>query len=141
MRPVRSSGRMRYFKAPLWLALTYVAVLGVVASFPARTTKSRVSAVPAATPAAASQYTVCGIDRTSDPKTGRCVPVAVTPLPCVQGSKFDSKAGFCMPVAPKAVVAPPPPPQQPQVPDDPFAGLPGIRSNDNADADPWWNNP
>jgi hypothetical protein len=138
---VRSSGWMRYFKVPLWLALVYIAVLGVVASFPTRSTAGRVSAGPTATPAAASQYAVCGIDHTSDPKTGRCVPVSVTPLPCVQGSKFDSKAGFCMPTAPKAAVAPPPPPvQQPQVPEDPFANLPGIRSDNNA-ADPWWNNP
>ena len=130
---------MRYFKVPFWLVLLYIAVLGVVASFPTRNTAGRVSAGPTATPAA-PQYAVCGIDHTSDPKTGRCVPVSVTPLPCVQGSKFDSKAGFCMPVAPKAVVAPPPPVQQPQIPDDPFANLPGIRSDDNT-ADPWWNNP
>jgi hypothetical protein len=134
---------MRQFRLPLWLGLTYIAVLGVVATFPARTTAGRVSAEPSATPVAdTSRYAVCGIDHTSDPKTGRCVPVSITPLPCVQGSKFDSKAGFCMPVAPKAAVAPPAPPavQQPQVPADPFANLPGIRSDDGA-ADPWWNDP
>ena len=110
---------------PFWLALVYIAVLGVVATFPSHRAASLVGAQPSATPVSVpSEYTVCGIDRTTDPRTGRCVPVAATPLPCVQGSNFDAKAGFCMPVA-----ASPPPAPAPQVqqPADPFANLPGIR--------------
>jgi hypothetical protein len=121
--------RLRTFRVPFWLGLAYVAVLGVVASFPARGHVSSVSAQPSPTPATGpGNYTVCGIDNTSDPRTGRCVPVDTTPLPCVQGSHFDAKAGFCMPVAPSA---PPAPAVQPQ-PVDPFANLPGIRTNSNS---------
>ena len=139
MKIARASGWTRRFKVPFWLGLTYIAVLGVVATFPPRDNVRQVTAEPTSTPAS-DRYAVCGIDQTSDPKTGRCVPVAVTPLPCVQGSKYDAKAGFCMPVAPSAPPAPPPTvvQQQPQVPEDPFANLPGIRSND-AYQDPWWN--
>jgi hypothetical protein len=49
----------------------------------------------------------------------------------VQGSNFDAKAGFCMPVAPSAP-PPPPPPVVQQQPVDPFANLPGMRTNDSA---------
>jgi len=109
---------------PFWLGLVYIAVLGVVATFPSHRTANLVGAQPSATPASVpSEYTVCGIDRTTDPRTGRCVPVAATPLPCVQGSNFDPKAGFCMPVA----ASPPPAPAPVQQPGDPFANLPGIR--------------
>jgi hypothetical protein len=51
------------------------------------------------------------------------VPVTNTPLPCVQGSNFDAKAGFCMPVA----ASPPPAPVATAPVGDPFANLPGIR--------------
>jgi hypothetical protein len=46
--------------------------------------------------------------------------VTATPLPCVQGSNFDAKAGFCMPVA-----ASPPPAPVATAPADPFANFPG----------------
>jgi len=116
------SGRWSAFRVPLWLALVYIAVLGVVATFPAKRSAQLVGAQPSATPAAAqSQYTVCGIDRQSDARTGRCVPVTTTPLPCVQGSNFDAKAGFCMPVA----ASPPPAPAATAAPVDPFANFPG----------------
>jgi hypothetical protein len=137
--PAAPQHRLSAFKIAFWLALTYVAVLGLVATFPSRSV-SRVSAQPSATPAAApNQYAVCGIDRTSDPRTGRCVPVAATPLPCVQGSNFDAKAGFCMPVA--ASPPPAPPPVVVQQPADPFAGLPGIRKEPAEPQDPFWNDP
>jgi hypothetical protein len=122
----------------MWLALVYIAVLGVVATFPAHQTANLAGVQPTATPASApSEYSVCGIDKTSDPRTGRCVPAAATPLPCVQGSNFDAKAGFCMPVA-----ASPPPAPAPVVtqPADPFANLPGIRQPDQPQ-DPFFNDP
>ena len=119
MTPQAPPGRLGVFRIPFWLALVYIAVLGVVATFPARHTSSIVGAQPSATPASApSEYAVCGIDQTADPRTGRCVPVAATPLPCVQGSNFDAKAGFCMPVAASA------PPAATAAP-DPFGNFPG----------------
>ena len=130
---------LRAFKAPLWIGLVYVAVLGVVATFPSRAV-GRLDAKPSASPAtAADTYAVCGIDQTSDPRTGRCVPLSATPLPCVQGSHFDRKAGFCMPVA-----ASPPPPSVvtvPQMPSDPFANMHGIHmhGNDSQGGDPFGN--
>ena len=116
-------GRLGAFRVPFWLALVYIAVLGIVATFPARRTSGVVDAQPSATPASApSEYAVCGIDKTADPRTGKCVPVAATPLPCVQGSNFDAKAGFCMPVAASA------PPAATAPAADPFANFPpGIR--------------
>lgn len=123
------------------MGLSYVAVLGVVATFPARHAATKVDAQPSASPAAAAdQYTVCGVDRTADPKTGKCVPVAATPLPCVQGSSFDAKAGFCMPVA-----ASPPPAPVVQAPTqvqqtDPFANLPGGIQKPAQPFDPFSNN-
>jgi hypothetical protein len=136
LTPHPPRGRWSTFKVPFWLALVYVAVLGAVATFPARQTSNLVSVQPSATPGAAqSNYTVCGIDRTADARTGRCVPVATTPLPCVQGSNFDAKAGFCMPVA-----ASPPPAPASAPPADPFANLPSIRQP-TAPQDPFFNNP
>jgi hypothetical protein len=116
------SGRWSVFRVPLWLALVYIAVLGVVATFPTKRSSQLVGAQASVTPAPAqSRYTVCGIDRQADARTGHCVPVTTTPLPCVQGSNFDAKAGFCMPVA----ASPPPAPVATAPPADPFANFPG----------------
>jgi hypothetical protein len=129
--------RLGAFKAPFWLGLVYIAVLGVVATFPGRSSVARLSAQPTASPAVDETYQVCGIDQTADPKSGRCVPVAATPLPCVQGSHFDAKAGFCMPVA--ASPPPAPPPSVVQAPSDPFAGINGITREPAAPQMPFFN--
>jgi hypothetical protein len=95
----------RTFRTALWLGIGYLAVLILVVAFPTGRSATRVTTQPSATPRPASGP-ICGIDHDFDPKTGRCVSANTTPLPCVQGSNFDSKAGFCMPVAQKVAPAP-----------------------------------
>lgn len=96
------------FRTTLWLGIGYLAVLLLVVLFPNGHGITRVSTQPSATPQVApGTCAVCGIDHVCDAKSGRCVFAETTPLPCVQGSQFDAKAGFCMPVASKTVAPAP----------------------------------
>jgi hypothetical protein len=121
----------RTFRTALWLGIAYFGVLLLVVLFPTGRA-GRTSATPQSGPASCP---VCGIDHVCDPKTGRCVFVNATPLPCVQGSSYDVKAGFCMPVAQKvapaptgdANVFPPGIVREPRMPT-----LPGFSSNDQS---------
>lgn len=40
---------------------------------------------------------VCGVDKQCDPRTGQCIFMDHTPLPCVESAHYDDKAGFCLP--------------------------------------------
>lgn len=70
--------------------------------------------------------------------------VNTTPLPCVQGSSYDAKAGFCMPVAQKVAPAPTTdanvyPPgivREPRAP-----SLPGFGNNDQSQFNPFAGRP
>lgn len=85
------------YRVPLLLSAAYVAVIVLVALVPA---PSRDAAQGEATPAPSerpAECVVCGIDRECDPGSGSCVFVSPTPLPCIEGTSFDDRAGFCLP--------------------------------------------
>lgn len=123
----------------MWLSIAYVLLLGLVAFVRPPTTDASEDTVPQPTPVDPSRRTecvVCGIDRVCDPGSGQCVFVDATPLPCVKGTKFDERAGFCLPTgelsAPVATQAP-----AEEFPDsgigEPNIDLPGFGSSDTDD--------
>jgi hypothetical protein len=61
--------------------------------------------------------------------------VESTPLPCVKGTKFDDRAGFCLPEG-NPTIAPAPTPGVPREPAPPFDDLPGFGDEeDNPEPD------
>jgi hypothetical protein len=126
----------------LWLTAAFLVLLTVFAFTPeptrtaSETTDERTSVEPTPGP---HECVVCDIDKTCDPDSGRCIFVDATPLPCVEGARFDREAGFCLPTGTPAVVAPQPTqgiapqPGQGQYP-GPFPDLPGS-GNRRADRD------
>jgi hypothetical protein len=97
------------YQAPLWLTAGFIILLTLFALTPeprqtaVETSADRTSVE--ATPGP-NEFVACDIAKTWDPKSRRCIFVDATPLPCVEGTRFDSKAGFCLPTGTPAVVAP-----------------------------------
>jgi hypothetical protein len=123
------------YRLPLLLSVVYLGVIALVALVPAPSrdvARGEATPTPSERPA---ECFVCGIDKECDPDTGRCVFTSPTPLPCVEGTKFDERAGFCLPEAgaqPTIIpegATPGPGGRAPRAPDLPgFGG--GIRDND-----------
>jgi hypothetical protein len=89
----------RLYQTPLWLTAAFVVLLTIFAVTPDPSrSAARVGPDASIEPTPApGECIVCEIDRQCDPASGRCVFVQTTPLPCVEGAKFDTKAGFCLP--------------------------------------------
>lgn len=99
----------RLYQTPLWLTAVFVGLLALFAVTPDPTrTAANSGPDPTSEPTRGpGECIVCGIDQQCDPRSGRCVFVKATPVPCVETAKFDEKAGFCLPVgAPTPVPLP-----------------------------------
>jgi hypothetical protein len=128
---------LRAYQGPLWLTAAFLLLLTLFALTPeprqtaAETSSDQTSVEPTPGP---HECVVCDIDKTCDPKSGRCMFVDATPLPCVEGARFDDKAGFCLPTGTPAVVAPEPTGLPPgQFPGGGFGDLPGINNHPERD--------
>jgi hypothetical protein len=87
----------RLYQTPLWLTAAFIGLLVVFAITP-DPSQNTASSGPTAEPTPGPrECVVCGIDQQCDPSSGRCMFIKATPLPCVKSSKFDDKAGFCLP--------------------------------------------
>ena len=97
----------RLYQTPLWLTAAFIALLTLFALTPdpSRITSDTGPGPTSEPTRGPRECVVCGIDQQCDPSSGRCVFIKATPLPCVEGAKFDDKAGFCLPTG-----APTPPP-------------------------------
>jgi hypothetical protein len=98
----------RTYKTPFALGAVFVALIVIFAIAPR--TKSVSARGPQSTAEATPgphECVVCGVDKQCDPRTGQCIFIDHTPLPCVASSHYDDKAGFCLPegvpAAPAAV--------------------------------------
>lgn len=116
------------------LGVVYVLVVALVALVPASrradVTGTASTPRPIERPA---DCVVCGIDQTCDPDTGRCVFLESTPVPCIEGTRFDERAGFCLPEAgAQPTIAPvaTPRPQREREPREPRIDLPGFGDDD-----------
>lgn len=127
MRPDRLGAARTTFRIPLVLSVVYVAVIALVTLVPA---PSREVATGDATPVPSerpAECVVCGIDQECDPGSGRCVFVSPTPLPCVEGTSFDERAGFCLPEQGSEPTIIPEETEKPgRVPRQPAVDLPGF---------------
>jgi hypothetical protein len=87
------------YQTPLWLTAAFIALLTLFALTPDPSrTAADVGSNPTSEPTPGPhECIVCPIDQTCDAESGRCVFIDATPLPCVEGAKFDEKAGFCLP--------------------------------------------
>jgi len=127
---------LRTYQTPLWLAAAFVFLLAVFALTPepnssiAETTDRTVETTPGP-----REFAVCNIDKTFDPKEGRCVPLPSTPLPCIEGTKLDTKAGFCLPTGTPRIAAPVATidPRVPQFPGGIGGDFPGINNHPERD--------
>jgi hypothetical protein len=97
----------RTYKTPFALGAVFVGLLIVFAVAPrphnasARAPESTAEATPGP-----HECVVCGVDKQCDPRTGQCMFIDHTPLPCVESATYDAKAGFCLPEgAPEAPVS------------------------------------
>lgn len=99
----------RLYQTPLWLTAAFIALLTLFALTPdpSRITSDTGPGPTSEPTRGPRECVVCGIDQQCDPSSGRCVFIKATPLPCVEGAKFDEKAGFCLPTG--APTAPPAP--------------------------------
>lgn len=97
----------RLYQTPLWLTAAFIALLTLFALTPdpGRITSDTDEGPTSEPTRGPHECVVCGIDQQCDPSSGRCVFINATPLPCVEGAKFDEKAGFCLPTG--APTAPP----------------------------------
>ncbi len=124
-------GLAKAYRTPLWLAAVFVVLLGVFAITPDPTTASSADAEPTTEPTPGPrECVVCPIDQRCDAKSGKCVFIKHTPLPCVKTAKFDDKAGFCLPEG----VAPAPAPSID--PDAREPAFPGGIGGDSRDRQP-----
>lgn len=132
MRPDQGWGGT--YRIPVLLSVVYVLVIALVALVPASrradVTGAESTPLPPERPA---DCVVCGIDQTCDPDTGRCVFVEATPLPCIEGTRFDESAGFCLPEAgAQPTIAPAEPtPRGAREPRQPRLDLPGFGGDDD----------
>lgn len=117
------------FRNTLWIAVAYLAVLLLVALFPPRTASSVRDTTETPEPTARADCVVCGIGETCDPESGQCMFVEATPLPCVEGTRFDDKAGFCLPEG-RPTIAPPTLAPAVREPEQPQGDLPGFFDDD-----------
>ncbi len=102
--PRETRKRFRAHRTPLWLTAIFGALLVIFAI-----TTDPQSATGASEPTSEPtpgprECVVCPIDQRCDAKSGQCVFIDHTPLPCVKSAKFDERAGFCLPTG---VPAPP----------------------------------
>lgn len=123
----------RTYRTPFALGSVFVVLLVVFAVAP------RPTSVSARSPASTAEATpgphecvVCGVDKECDPRTGQCIFIDHTPLPCVQSATYDAKAGFCLPEGvPAAPAAQNPNPangvRTPTPPRAPNMRLPGFK--------------
>jgi len=95
------------YRTPFFLLCVFAGLLIVFAVAPhpksasARAPQSTAEATPGP-----HECVVCGVDKECDPRTGQCIFIDHTPLPCVESANYDTKAGFCLP---EGVPAAPPP--------------------------------
>ncbi len=108
------------YRTPFVLGAVFVVLVAVFAVAPhprsasARAPQSTAEATPGP-----HECVVCGVDKECDPRTGQCIFIDHTPLPCVESANYDSKAGFCLP---EGV------PQAPTVAANPSGGTSGVRT-------------
>ena len=120
----------------MWLTAAFVVLLILFALTPEpkpTAAERSVDRTAEATPGP-NEYVACSIDKTWDPNARKCVPFDATPLPCVEGTDFDKKAGFCLPTGTPAVVAPIATLAPGQFPGG-FGDLPGINNHPDRSAD------
>jgi hypothetical protein len=95
------------YRTPFALGGVFVALIIVFAVAPrphdasARAPQSTAEATPGP-----HECVVCGVDKECDPRTGECMFINHTPLPCVESATYDAKAGFCLPEGVPAAPAP-----------------------------------
>lgn len=95
---------------PLALSGVFAAVLVLAALFnpgqiktaSQQTDVPRVTVEPLASPCIA-----CTLGKTCDPKTGRCVLIERTPVPCVSGTQYDEEEAYCRPDSTPRRTSPP----------------------------------
>jgi len=86
------------YRTPFALGAVFVGLVVVFAFAPrphnasARAPESTAEATPGP-----HECVVGGVDKECDPRTGMCVFINHTPLPCVESATYDAKAGFCLP--------------------------------------------
>jgi hypothetical protein len=90
-------GFVRAYRTPLWLTVVFVALLLVFAVTPDPKSASGASEPSSEPTAGPHECVVCPIDQRCDGKSGQCMFIDHTPLPCVKTAKYDGKAGFCLP--------------------------------------------
>jgi hypothetical protein len=99
-------GAVHAYRTPLWLTAVFGALLVIFALTP-DPQRATGAAEPASEPTPGPrECVVCPIDQQCDARSGQCVFVDHTPLPCVKGAKFDDEAGFCLPTGAPAAPAP-----------------------------------
>jgi hypothetical protein len=123
-----ASSWARAYRTPLWLGALFVVMLALFAVTPDPITATSADADPTAEPTSQPrQCVVCPIDQRCDARSGRCMFVEHTPLPCVKSAKFDEEAGFCLPEG-----APPAPAVVNDGPERPTSEFPGGIGGDRA---------
>ena len=91
-------GWMRAFRTPLWLGVPSSSQLLVVFALTPDPKSASGASAPSAEPTPGPhECVVCPIDQRCDAKSGQCMFIDHTPLPCVKTATYDDKAGFCLP--------------------------------------------
>lgn len=92
---------LRLYQAPLLLSAAFILLLGMAFAFaPARVRSSSGVRTPRPSSEPGSTHQpcpACGIGERCDKATGQCLLEPVTPPPCVEGARFDERAGYCIP--------------------------------------------
>jgi hypothetical protein len=116
----------RTYKTPFAMLVVFAGLLLVFAFVPTKGNVSARGPITSAEPTPGPhECVVCGVDKTCDARTGQCIFIDHTPLPCVESAKYDDKAGFCLPegvpaapaqqIAPADGVRPPSTPRPPRL--------------------------
>jgi hypothetical protein len=88
----------RTYKTPFALLGVFVAMLVIFAVAPKPRSASARGPLSSSEPTPGPhECVVCGVDKTCDARTGQCIFMDHSPLPCVESAHYDDKAGFCLP--------------------------------------------
>ena len=122
------------YRTPFALGAVFAGLIALFAVAPhPHNTSARAPESTAEPTPGPHECVVCGVDKDCDPRTGQCIFIDHTPLPCVQSATYDAKAGFCLPEgAPAAPVVQNPvagvrTPTPPRIP--PRLRVPGFGQN------------